>query len=251
MKYRSSIETSLKILTLLAITKEAAQYEIPKEIRKDYRTALRHIQMLEKQGLIKLARTEPASKGGKDKKIYTLTAAGLVGILGYQHIYDCIDQVAMNYHSIFPLIFGKWQFFKDNDCGDIAMHRLKDTMYLTHKYMGASLPRLLSEEYLERLGRLKPEFEKVDFEPLDIIDDVTKHFLLFPVVTSFTMSWAIFPEDLKTPLHTIGSKWLGILKKDVHLKAYVEKKLVIAHKHAKRDLEARTAFLQYWKKVNS
>jgi DNA-binding PadR family transcriptional regulator len=248
MKYRSSTETSLKILTLLAIEKEYAQYDMPKKVRKDYRTTLRHLQDLEKHGLILLSRTEPASKGGKDRKIYTLTKAGLIVILGYEHIYDSIDQVATNYATDFPLIFGKWQFFIENDCGDVAVQRLKDTMRLAYKYIGVNLPRLLSQEYLERLEKVKPEAEKVGFETLDAIDDIIKHFLLFPVVTSFSMPWAFFPEDLEKPHHAIGKKWMDMLKRDAQLRTYVEKKLVIAHKHAKRDLEARASFLDYWKK---
>lgn len=248
MRYRSSIETSLKILTILARDKECAQYDMPKKIRKDYRTILRHLQDLKKHGLILLSRTEPASKGGIDKKIYTLTEAGLIAILGYQHIYDYIGQVAVNYRSVFPLIFGKWQFFIENDCGDIAVQRLKDTIRLAYKYIGVNLSSLFSEEHLGQLEKVKPEAEKVGFEPFDAIDDITKHFLLFPVVTSFSPPLAIFPEDLEKPHHAIEKKWMNMLKRDTQLKMYIEKKLVIEYKHAKRGLEAKAAWLDYEKK---
>lgn len=221
---------------------------MPKTIDKDYRTILRHLQTLEKNGLIELSRTEPAQKGGKDRKVYTLTMGGVVCILGYEHTYDYIGQVAANYRSAFPLIFGKWQFFIENDCVDIAIERLKDTIYLTYKYVGVSLPRLLSQEYLGRLERIKPEFErKVGFTPTDVVDDITKHFLLFPLVTSFSYPLVIFPADLKGPFHPIGKKWMSMLHKEEQLREYVHDKLVRAHKEKKRALEALTSWLNYWK----
>lgn len=77
-RYQASIQTSLKILKMLAQKRECAQYDMPKLIGKDYHTCLRHLRELENDGLVKLVRVEPAKKGGKDRKIYTLTLYGLL-----------------------------------------------------------------------------------------------------------------------------------------------------------------------------
>jgi len=111
MKYRSSAETSFKILSLLLLVGECAQYDMPKQIRKDYRTVLRHLRGLEKAQLICLARTEPAKKGGKDKKIYTLTLLGFAVALSSYNIEPSnreIDEIIQKWRHLHP-IFGRWQ----------------------------------------------------------------------------------------------------------------------------------------------
>lgn len=70
--------TESKILKILAHNKEFEQYKLDKTLKISYRTILRKLETMEKNfGIIKLVRTEPSKKGGKDKKIYTITLKGL------------------------------------------------------------------------------------------------------------------------------------------------------------------------------
>lgn len=73
---------------------------------------------LEVQGFITLARTQPAKKRGKERKIYTLTLTGLTEFLAWiakdlknnkqNFNADGLDPIAKNYANLLPLIFGKW-----------------------------------------------------------------------------------------------------------------------------------------------
>jgi len=70
--------TESSILNILAHNKEFEQYKLDKTLKISYRTILRKLETMEKNfGIIKLARTEPSKKGGKDKKIYAITLKGL------------------------------------------------------------------------------------------------------------------------------------------------------------------------------
>jgi hypothetical protein len=69
------------ILTALLDNKEYAQYDMPKTIKKDYRTVLRHLKLLKHYEMIRLIREEPAKKGGKERKIFGLTVKGLLQAL--------------------------------------------------------------------------------------------------------------------------------------------------------------------------
>ena len=54
---------------------------MPKETNLSYRTILRTLKPLENEGLVKQIRTEPSTKGGKEKKIYSLTFKGTLTYL--------------------------------------------------------------------------------------------------------------------------------------------------------------------------
>ena len=254
MKYRSSIETSLKILTILTINKEYAQYDMDEAIGKDYHTILRHLKNLEKNRLIELKRSEPARKRGKDRKIYTLTTLGLITILGFEHIYDEIDEVANNYSSDLLLIFGKWQFFVDNGCRDQAVERLKDTMILVHKQM-RTFPFLATEltpDYLLHVKERKSKLQKLgasDFAlAFDVLDDINLDFLLAPLLSPFAVKIPLDIDELEKGLLPDFQRWIKTLLKDKELKAYVESKLSIERKYRKNALEAMDSWLDYWKK---
>ncbi|MCJ7760270.1 hypothetical protein MUP59_03920, partial [Candidatus Bathyarchaeota archaeon] len=60
MKYRTSKMTSVMVLATLFENKKYPQYDMDKAIDKDYRTVLRHLQMLEYNDLIQQGKTEPS-----------------------------------------------------------------------------------------------------------------------------------------------------------------------------------------------
>lgn len=240
MRYRRGIDTKLKILTQLAVKKEYAQYDMPKVIGKDYHTVLRHLKILERQQLIQLNRTEPAKKHGKDRKIYTLTDKGIIVILNFINSYDHIDEIAENYASNFPYIFGKWHFFIENGLRDMAIDRLQDTILATIVQIKdfPDLDYYLFPGYLEPLEKAKPRLELFNK------DDMTTHFLLFPLVTSFTIPLHLTPYDSQTFKMERGKKWMATIRKDEELKKYAYAKISLAQVHFKKATELLEPWLQ-------
>jgi len=128
MKYAPSAETSYAILAVIVDNKEFAQYDMPKAVGKDYRTVIRHLHDLERLELVKF-RTEAAMKGGKDRKIYSLTHKGLLFLLktflaiadSAQEVEKGLDVFAENHQELLPLVFGKWQFYAEHGVKDLIV----------------------------------------------------------------------------------------------------------------------------------
>lgn len=79
MVYRNTIETSIRILEVIAKNREIYQYSLPKVIGKSYRQTLRHLEQL--KIFIHVIRFETSTKRGKDEKVYELTLNGLLAYL--------------------------------------------------------------------------------------------------------------------------------------------------------------------------
>ena len=113
---RKGIETEAKILEVLALNKETAQYDVPEKIGVHYTTVLRQLKQLKKLGKVKVVRTEASEKGGKDKKIYSLTFLGMVQVfLNWNNkeveLKDVI-KIAESYPDVGLLSFKKFPLFK-------------------------------------------------------------------------------------------------------------------------------------------
>ncbi|MDT8781523.1 MAG: hypothetical protein IAX22_02595 [Candidatus Bathyarchaeota archaeon] len=133
-KYRSSVETSYKILLTLLEEKVTLQKDLPQKIGKDYRTTLRHINNLYHHDLIALAAYKWQGQHGNS---FTLTVTGLIEALVFIHkstrnqpqeFYNLLDEISPNYTDLFPLIFGKWTFFKDKSLDLILKERFRKAL---------------------------------------------------------------------------------------------------------------------------
>jgi hypothetical protein len=146
VKYRSSYDTSYRILATLAEHTEYAQYDMPSVIGKDYRTVLRHVHHLRRRNLIRLVRTEPASKGGKDRNIYALTFPGLIAFLKRPRFWDrsdLVDDIAEKYAAYLPLVFGKWELYQRRGFKDVIATRVQSV--ITDPTLPNPLTRAVSE----------------------------------------------------------------------------------------------------------
>jgi len=110
---------------VLATNKEFEQYNLPKATGLSYRTILRKLEPMEKSGLIKLVRTEPSEKGGKEKKIYAITFRGLwfyfpelVTVKPYGK--KQIEKIASTFPEML-LTFKKWNLFVEAGIKDQMM----------------------------------------------------------------------------------------------------------------------------------
>lgn len=244
MQYEPYVKTDLLILTLLALEKEYRQYNMPKMIGKNYRTVLRHLQSLKERGLIKLQRTERSNKKGKERNIYTLTLVGLIEILRYKNIYEYIDVVAKNYGELFPLVFGKWQFFTEKGKKDILIHYIKVTaLYLFNEkvYPRAFLTRYA--DYLADIDAVKKELPQL--EPLfDVVKDFTDYVLGWP--------FEIFGyrKNLKDEILREREEWLTILHQDPELKAHIEDLLERRKEKKQSALEDILSWQEWFKSIS-
>jgi len=165
MKRKTNIKPALKLLSLLANHKEYPQYEMPKATNISYRTILRYLKPLEKQGYIRVARTEPSEKGGKDKKFYEITFLGLVNVLAKQeNIYKDIDKVAQTHSDFLPLVFGKWKFFEESGLKKTIVEHIKlASMTLNSDVFWAFRMRSFEErrQYEANYKEKEKEMEKV------------------------------------------------------------------------------------------
>ena len=166
MKYRSSYDTSYTILAIIAKHMEYAQYDLHSTTKKDYRTVLRHLKHLKQQNLIHLARTEPASKGGKDRNIYALTFQGLITLLKHPSIWkqsDTMDDIAGKYSALLPLVFGKWELYAESGFKEQVVTRLRSvitdpTLLDPLRQDGGSVTTRISPDYItERVLTAFPE----------------------------------------------------------------------------------------------
>jgi predicted transcriptional regulator len=128
-RYTASVNTSVKILKTIMDYKEFAQYDLPGAVGKSYRSILRHLQLLEDYGMVKLVRLEPAKRGGKEKKIFGLTSMGLMQVWRFKYHHGGIkvedmDKFADNYQELLPLILDKWKHFKNYRVMELIEYRL-------------------------------------------------------------------------------------------------------------------------------
>jgi DNA-binding PadR family transcriptional regulator len=116
------------ILTVLLKNKEMAQFDIPNEVGKHYTTILRQLRKLEKRKLVKVARRERSKKKGKDKKIYTLTPAGVCSILITSNLlYDNPEAIAKDWGHLFPIL-KKLPLFQKYGVKHYLLKNIKDTL---------------------------------------------------------------------------------------------------------------------------
>jgi len=135
MVYKRTIKTQKAILWALTLETEAAQYDLPDYVQRDYTTILRRLRDLEKQGLVKVDRTVASKKKGKDKKIYRLTLTGLVSALSHKDAWEHIDTIAEK-HPDLLLTFKKWKFFVDRGLRDDLVRDLRKALDVSIDLLG-------------------------------------------------------------------------------------------------------------------
>jgi DNA-binding PadR family transcriptional regulator len=125
-----------QILNHIAKKGEAYQSEMDSDLGVTYRTLIRQLHFLKRLGLIRVVRTEPSSKKGKEKNIYGLTVKGLYTLLASN-----LGQIA-NMERIFEnsphllLTFEKWHLFKKAGLTDKIFSYIRDAALSMAGYQG-------------------------------------------------------------------------------------------------------------------
>ncbi|RLI00110.1 hypothetical protein DRO19_00380 [Candidatus Bathyarchaeota archaeon] len=245
MKYRSSIKTSLEILRVLAENKQYAQYDLPKAISKDYRTVLRHLKTLEYNHLIRLEKTEPASKGGKDRKIYTLTTEGLITALILEESWSKIDEIARKHANLLPLIFGKWEFFEKHGLKDLIIQFLRQTVERVSINLLYRLTPTLPEtpsilSFREETQKVEREAEKYGTIISEAIEEGYRYSITKSVL--FTI-----PAKKREGLLSFFS----VLKKDKELNAFISSEFERLEKQYEEYLKNIRSWRKMWQELPS
>ena len=166
MRTKTTITPRLEILFTLATHREMEQYKMPKETDLSYRTILRKLKILEHKNVqqIKLLRTEPSEKGGKEKKIYAITLIGMLHVLkehpGVAKDFDAVEKMIRG-HPDMLLTFEKWPFFEKHG---------QEKAVLT--YLGLALLDFFAETAISMLSGRRLEFRNMN-EMRDYIDSHT------------------------------------------------------------------------------
>jgi len=118
-------DTDADVLSYLATTRETSRYELKNKIDRAYSGIYRSISKLNEMKLITVTRVEPNQRNREvEVKYYSLTNLGLFNTLGLVKTWENIDQVAETHKDKYPLVFGKWSFYKKNNILEIIKQRL-------------------------------------------------------------------------------------------------------------------------------
>jgi hypothetical protein len=228
-RYSASIKTSGMILTALLNNKEYAQYDMPKAIKKDYRTVLRHLKLLKQYEMIRLVREEPAKRGGKERKIFGLTVKGLLQALKFEFNHEGItlervEKIADAYPDSLPLIFGKWKLFRKYQVRPLIFDRFASSLLY--------LPDRLSEMSQETISIMQKVPKQMSTGEKLPYGYKRHHEMIAPVLRDRIRADGM--DDLDSVNHNVflepadalelsnaQLRLFSVLKKDEDLKAYV------------------------------
>jgi len=248
IRYRPSFETDREIIKVLALEKEFAQYDLPKRIGKNYRTVLRHLKDLKKDGLIKLSRTEESAKGGKERNIFTLTEYGLLYALGYSNIWPNIDKVASNYGEILPLIFGKWDLYIEKGLRNEIIARLQAVVQGFFMQLGREWYRIVKADSNKEM---KIRLQKL--ESKEVADRImVRHRSIAPTFTHRVLGLSPF-LDLGQDSKAIREQqsFIKTLIEDPQLRQYYDEEFDYLLKQAKLEHEGHVQALKWYNELKS
>jgi len=246
--YKPSFQTDQEIMTVLALEKDYAQYDIPKRIGKNYRTVLRHLSDLKRNHMIRLSKTEMSKKRGKDRNIFTLTELGLLCVLGYSNLWCDIDKVASNYSDALPLIFGKWDFYIKKGLRDKIISRLQAAVQGFFMQFGREWYRIVKANP-DRAMKIKLEKLK-GHEVAERI--MTHHRAIAPTLTHRVLGLAPYlylGEGLDAML--AEQSFIQILIEDSDLRQYFDEEFEYWPKQAKLEHDRYVQALNWYKEIKA
>lgn len=245
-KYRSSVETSYKILLTLLEEKVTLQKDLPQKIGKDYRTTLRHINNLYHHDLIALAAYKWQGQHGNS---FTLTTLGLIESLAHikrasekQEFYELLDEVSSNYADLLPLIFGKWTFFKEKLLDLFIKQRVEkalnywvSTWLLSPEFNYFPNPNILRLKNTESYSQKRKSAQK----------DTNKLTNSFSEVYAEMINKTVFfGRDLN--FGETDFKTCTLLWSDKDIKEYITSQLSLLKKDLEQKLENINSFFGYF-----
>ncbi len=221
MSRKSEEDSVTRILKPFLTHVEFKQSDMKKETKLAYPTIVKHVHCLIKEGLISF-REERSQKGGKDKRILSLTSEGLFFVLGQIRLTD-IELVMVKYQDK-ALLFKKWYLFKQAKIDECLLRIL--TMAINNFNNGRLHPFV---EYMKPV-------EKDQEASLLVLDwDSIDAFILMKVLT----------------LHVSESEiLLNICKHDPELNTFLDKCLKMEMVKKEAAFKELQSFKVEWDKLS-
>ena len=185
---KNGLDTTQKILKMLALQREKAQYDLPEELEIHYSTVFRQLKKLEKKNLVKVVKTEKARKRGKDKKFFGLTLLGWLTCYGQNILTtEYIPNLVEAFKDEVPLILGKWDYFKNEGVEKIAEKHLVNTLKICEfKYQA----EVMKGERVNKSNSIcdKDPSDKLISERM-LAAEVTDVFLFFALTSKYSSEY--------------------------------------------------------------
>jgi len=242
MSRKNSDTTQIKIIDLLATHQDFPQYQMEKATNLTYKTIIENLKLLEQKKYVKVIRTEPSKKGGKEKKFFSITLEGLIFFL-YSSAHSLtekdFDSIATVHPDLLPLIFGKWSFFAVHNLKHQLIENIKD--FLENDYLPA--PQYFDKPITKEKTKTEIDsyFEKQLAsirEKQKILKDIAKE-----STQELLYAYVLLPsKDLEA--------FISAYKHDKDLKEYTDRMLNYRKKYFESCLKTAQHWLNYWNKIN-
>jgi hypothetical protein len=257
---KTTVKPEIKILEALMFNTELEQYHMPKKTKLSYRTILRILCPMKKVEYIRLVRTEPSKKGGKEKKIYAITLIGLLRYLSstVEKLGESeFDVIAAAHPDLLPLIFGKWDFFNKNNVKniifngliDFVKNRLPGLPAIDPDYMTLKVKFLSNFEAAEKA--LPNEFKQTDkFKKLiKGIEERKKEYLEDAKMFSLKVANTLNVYVLLKRLPEENNVLFPVFRTDPELNLFVTETLRNTESALKISLKDTKAGITYWESL--
>ncbi|MEM3760225.1 MAG: hypothetical protein QXZ02_03825 [Candidatus Bathyarchaeia archaeon] len=212
--YSTREQKTFKILESLALNGQLYQKQLVEKTGTSYRNLIRQLQLLQNAGLIRIARTEPSSKKGKEQNIWELTFQGLLVFLtNIRNFESELDQIAQNNKDKW-LIFKEWQTLtKDPEVKGFLINRI--ALYCLQHFGSVNLKTLAKLAQLHTpLGLFK------------VFEDLYRHEATLNVLCLddvFYHADVLFTNDKQEYGNYTGVKLWKILASNATFKEFLEK----------------------------
>jgi hypothetical protein len=207
---RTFPQKQLEVLRYLAQNGSKNSYEVKRGLDASYSVVHKWMRRSEQQGFVS---PNPEKKGQKGvmTKPYRLTLAGLANAFENEELWSHVDQIAGNWSELAPLVFGKWNYFKERELDKEATERLRQMFH------GEGVLKL-------RNVRERPQITK-DY-PYRLYDPMLFTHLLHPSEDS-SMHPMLFAEFfflplLNSPFGFSLERWFKAIQNDIDLRQWAK-----------------------------
>jgi DNA-binding PadR family transcriptional regulator len=215
------------ILKYLAINQDRTAYAIEKELKIERHTVLDSLFYLEKTGLVKISDRKKLPTHF-EKKLYRITPRGIVALLegSPEHINlrnQDIRDIAENQTTFLPLVFGKWNYFRQRGVEQLAC---KFLLIAVHRNTESEIERLIAA--METPRKAESPASKV-IETLRTSEPVHRHDIYEIMLIR---AWAHWDSEE-------NERWLQVIRGDKEL-------VHMAEREIERLREAEDEGTQFW-----
>lgn len=162
--YSKRGEKIYKILKLLALNGQLYQKDLSRLVGTSYRNLIRQLQLLRNGGLIRVARTEPSSKKGRDKNVWELTVMGLIEVIKRLNEFKDeseFDAIAKAQRDK-SVVFQEWEFLAKDP--EIKKHVLLGMgLFVRDKTTGIVIAKHVEKSKPKEKEAFLASFEMMDY----------------------------------------------------------------------------------------